>query len=35
MLADPESEKKTVRLSVFSPLLGSARAKDVRKMLVK
>ena len=33
--ADPKSTKKTVKLSSFFALLGSARVKAARKMLVK
>jgi len=32
---DPESAKKTVKLSVIFALLGSASAKTARRMLVK
>jgi len=34
-LADPESAKKTVKLSVFFALSGSALAKAAPKMLLK
>jgi hypothetical protein len=34
-LQDPESAKKTVKLSVFFALLGSARAKATRRTLMK
>ena len=33
--ADPKSAKKTVKLSCFFALLGSARVKAARRMLVK
>ena len=33
--ADPKSAKKTVKLSSFIVLLGSAHVKDAHKMLVK
>jgi len=32
---DPESAKKTVKLSIFFALLGSEQAKAARKMLIK
>ena len=32
---DPKSAKKTAKLSSFIELLGSARAKAARRMLVK
>ena len=35
MRADPKTAKKTVKLSGFIALLGSARVKDARRMLVK
>jgi len=35
MLASPESAKKTVKLSVFFALLGSARVKAVHRTLAK
>ena len=34
-LADPESAKKTVKLSSFFALLGSASVKGARRTLVK
>jgi hypothetical protein len=34
-LEDPKSAKKTDNLAVFFALLGSARKKAARKMLVK
>ena len=35
MRADPKSAKKTVKLSSFIALLGSAGVKAARRMLVK
>ncbi len=34
-LADPKSAKKTVKLSVFFALSGSARVKAAHRMLMK
>jgi len=33
--ADPKSVKKTVKLSIFFALLGSAREKAIRRTLTK
>jgi hypothetical protein len=35
MRTDPESAKKTVKLSVFFALLGSAHLKAAHRMLMK